>query len=194
MKKTLGCLLGMLLTLSASAEAFRLTQRIETIPEVGPVTRYVLTLGRAECSFIPPRTWGGLVREDEKMIIFRPETGLSSIGLKFLAAQDDAPLPSKNEDWPAYLQNVLGSEFQIVEQGDCYAANTRGHMFTLQAPGDARIRRVAYVQKENLILRFELISSLEEFPQAHLAWTALLNSFRATSRPVQRNASLSERL
>jgi len=166
----LGC------ALSTFAEPLKLVERRVNIPELGPVTGYLLSSGTNHFSFLPPPLWRTSHRPGANSVAIMSANGTTSIAIEFLSPKADEPQDKST---------LIKTRFPDAAIDDSFDCNTglgasTAHDLRRKASGDLRLTsRVIYVFTPAAVIEFTLTGPTANFADHTTAFAAVVNSFRA---------------
>lgn len=170
----LGC------ALSTFSEPLKLIEQQIDIPERGPVTGYLLSVGTNHFSFLPPPEWRTSHKPGSASVAVISSDRRTSITIEFLRAPPDDPAPSAQ----ALLKKRF-AESTPGESSECFTGLGGATSYDLQrkAAGDVRLNsRVIYVFTPAAVIEFALTSPAATFPDQAHAFANLVNSFRVAGQ------------
>ena len=167
----LGC------ALSTFSEPLKLVERTVNIPERGPVTAYLLSMGTNHFSFLPPPLWRTSHRPGASSVAIMSADGTTSIAIEFLSPKPDAP------EAKSTLIKTRFPDAAIADSFDCNTGlgpSTACDLRRKTAGGDLRLTsRVIYVLTHAVAIEFTLTGPTAKFADHTTAFASVVNSFRA---------------
>ena len=173
--RALGTWVGLLgCALSAFSEPLKLVERQVNIPERGPVTGYLLSMGTNHFSFLPPPLWRTSHRPGANSVAIMSADGTTSIAIEFFSAKADQ----------SDAKSLIKTRFADAAIEDSFECSTglgasTGCDLRRKAAGDLRLTsRVIYVFTPAAAIEFTLTGPTANFADHTTAFASVVNSFR----------------
>jgi hypothetical protein len=154
-------------------------QQIE-IPERGPVTGYLLSLGTNHFSFLPPPRWRASHRPGANSVAIMSSDSTTSITIDFIAVKADGEGHN-----PLSLIKERFADTTPGESIDCHTGLGLAIGYDLQRKGASGLRltsRVIYVLTPAAVIEFTLTAPAATFLVHATAFAGLVNSFRVAGK------------